>query len=158
MRDVAWSACFVAALLAVFISDTLYRRISNPLVASILSTGICYWVSREGARGLGFALAGCGVGAACLLWMYVMGWVGAADVKVFAAFGSLLGPDDAAWAAVYGFIVGGMMGLPVLWRRRRQPWVRGVQALAHARASGTTVPLGAALAVGVLAVAAKWVP
>jgi prepilin peptidase CpaA len=158
LRDVAWSACFVTALLAVFISDTLYRRISNPLVASILVTGILYWITREGARGVEFALAGGAVGAGCLLWMYVMGWVGAADVKVFAAFGTLLGPYDAAWAAAYGMCVGAVISVPALIRSRRMPSFASADPLERARATGTTVPLGAALAVGVRVAAAGWAP
>lgn len=154
----AWSAAFTVALVAVVISDCLHRRIPNGLSIVTLALGLSFWGSRLGLAGVGIALEGAFTGGAMLLLLYVLHWVGAGDVKIFAALGASLGPEGAFTAALYGLAVGGVIALWQVWTHPAGHfkldfvWFGGgAQApLARARRDGTTIPLAAALAAGVL--------
>ena len=158
LHDGAWVAATVAALLATIISDTLYRRIPNALSLAVWLLGCSYWGAHQGMPGLWLALQGTLVGGGLLMLLYVMGTLGAGDVKVFAGFGALLGPEQALWAGLYGLVAGGVLSLIAIYVHRlsladlRQGFahLRLGAALQRARQRGTTVPLGVGLAIGVL--------
>jgi prepilin peptidase CpaA len=150
--ELSWSSAYIASLLAVALSDSLYRRIPNSLNLTILFLGMACWVAHIGLMGFWVALGGAAVGGVGLLLMYISDMVGAADVKVAFAFGALLGPRDAGIAVLAGSIVCGLISLRYL--RPKLHW-RG--ALSWARAEGKTVPMGAALAIGVLLASMGWV-
>jgi prepilin peptidase CpaA len=150
--ELAWSTSYIASLLAVAVSDALYRRIPNSLCLTISFLGMVCWAAHAGPSGLLSALGGAAVGAAALLVMYLLNMVGAADVKVAFAFGALLGPRGAGVAVLVGMVFCGLMSLGYL--RPKLHW-RG--ALTWARAEGKTVPMGAALALGVLLASSGWV-
>ena len=107
------------------------------------------------------------VGLACWLPFYALGWLGAGDVKLFAAAGAWLGPMKS----LEGAFIGAMMGavLAVLWMLRNKGVRDSLQTLGMAAgspgllasASGedqtrSTLPYGIAIAFGALY--AAWVP
>jgi len=59
------------------------------------------------------------VGLALMLPSHVIGATGAGDVKLLAAFGTLLGPGRTGWAFLYSAIAGGAIALIVAVRRQR---------------------------------------
>ena len=65
------------------------------------------------------ALAGGAVGFLLLLPLHLCGAMGGGDVKLMAAFGTLLGPAGILAAAVFGAIAGALWGLGALLRGAR---------------------------------------
>lgn len=65
------------------------------------------------------ALGGFAVGLLLMLPGHLMGATGAGDVKLLAAFGTLLGPSGVFAAFLYAAIAGGVIALFVAARRRR---------------------------------------
>ena len=109
--EIGWSTAFASALVAICICDVLYRRISNALSLSVSLLGFGFWAVHGGAHGLLFALEGFGVGAAAMGVLYVMGLIGAADVKIFAALGASLGPAATLMAGFDGLLAGSILSL-----------------------------------------------
>lgn len=153
LANASWSNALVLALLATSLSDLMYRRIPNGLVLTVLALGFGYWGCMSGKSGLVHAGMGMMLGLGCLLPFYLLRWIGAGDVKIFAAFGAVLGPDAIWQAALAGLACGGLLSF-CYWDK--MPFeitsLKGGVALKQARAYGTTVPLGAALATGILMV------
>lgn len=111
------AAIAVAAAAAWY--DCKERRIPNRLVAAGMVTGLVLGLVTGGLRGLGAAVVGLLVGVGILFVPFALGWVGAGDVKLLAAVGSILGAKGAAFSMLYGAVAGGIISAAVLVRRRR---------------------------------------
>ncbi|HVF87976.1 MAG TPA: A24 family peptidase [Pyrinomonadaceae bacterium] len=81
------------APLAVIISyyDVRYRRIPNVLVLAALISGLAINAIIGGVSGLLTSLGGCALAFGLMLLLHIFGAMGAGDVKLFAAIGSVLG-------------------------------------------------------------------
>ena len=109
---VRWA--FVAALaLAATAWDLRLRRVPNALTFGAAALGFLASGLGEGMGGLAQSLLGWLVGLALFLPLFVVGGLGAGDVKLLAAFGAWLGPTGALWSAFWASIVGGAMALVV---------------------------------------------
>ena len=64
------------------------------------------------------SFAGLGIGLAMLMPLYVLGAMGAGDVKLLGVAGAFLGPAGAILAGLATFIIGGIYGL--VWIGLRQ--------------------------------------
>lgn len=108
-----------------------------------------------------YAFGGFGLGL--LLWLpfYALGWLGAGDVKMFAAAAMWLGPYGALMASVFSAAAGGVLAiLWLLWARgARQTAERAALAVTNpsllasmteARPGKPVLPYGVALAAGVI--------
>lgn len=162
-------AMFTLLSLYACVSDLRMRRIPNGLVLALAVLGICYSIGMGGLRA-GLFTSMSGFIAGLLIWLpfWLLGWLGAGDVKFFAAAAAWLGPWGAVQAAAVGALVGAV--LTVVWLG----WERGIVvalqksliAFVHPKVlvspSATTsdrrrlVPYGIALATGILFVA--WFP
>ena len=94
---------------AAVTEDLLYGRISNWTAGAGFLGGILLHAWQGGWRGGLWALAGAAVGFMVFLVFFLAKGMGGGDVKLMAAFGSLVGPGatlSAAWAAA---LVGGLM-------------------------------------------------
>lgn len=159
---------YTALLLAAAVGDVRTRRIPNRLVLVIAVSGFTFSVltapvlpgALRGAEGL---LAG----FACWLPFYAIGWLGAGDVKLFAAAGSWLGPMQAFEGALIAAVSGAVLALVwMVWSYGAKN-VASTLAIAAARpttlaptanpvAPNRTLPYGVALAFGALV--AAWMP
>jgi len=111
-------------------TDLLWRRVPNSLVITGLCLGIGLNGWSGGLRGLTASLAGAGLGLALFLPFFVLGGMGAGDVKLLAALGSLLGPADLLKTALAGAVAGGLMALvAAIWQRRLLATFRGIGGL-----------------------------
>jgi prepilin peptidase CpaA len=111
---------------------------------------------------------GGGIIAGLALWLpfYVMGWLGAGDVKLYAAAGAWLGPARAVEGALVGALFGAV--LAVVYMLKSQGIKQTAETLGMAaatpemlaRPSGTgkrsVLPYGVAIAFGALW--AAWMP
>lgn len=92
-------------------TDTFLSKIPNPLNLILLLAGFFYHGYTSGASGLGLALAGTLLGGALLIVPYLLGGMGAGDVKALAALGALLGPWDVLQTFLYAGLAGGVMAM-----------------------------------------------
>jgi prepilin peptidase CpaA len=113
------SVLVIAAGVAATVIDIRERRVPNLLTMPLASTGLVLAMGGVGDVSLGGALGGLALGLALLLPAHVAGATGAGDVKLLAAFGTLLGPSGVFYAFLYGAIAGGLMALAVAAARGR---------------------------------------
>jgi prepilin peptidase CpaA len=108
-------AVTVLVVAAAFI-DVREHRIPNLLVLSgiVIALLMAYLPGGSVTRALSGALAGFAMGLP-LYWLRAMG---AGDVKLMAMAGAFLGGAEAVMACLVIFIVGGVLGLVAVARRR----------------------------------------
>lgn len=159
---------FTLLLVYAAYGDLRTRRIPNRLVALLAATGLVYSVAAFPLLPGGLrALEGLLVGLACWLPFYAVGWLGAGDVKLFAAAGCWLGPLHTVEGALMAALVGAVVAL--VWMVVNRGWKSSLSTLSVAAAVPSilasppapdegvrTVPYGVALALG--AIGAAWMP
>jgi len=132
---------------AAMIEDLRHRTISNwiPLVA--LSGGLLCQVLDKGWWGLPAAGLGAISGFGVFLVFYLLGGMGAGDIKLMAGFGALLGASSKLVVAVLcTAIIGALLAMLVLavsWLRAR--WQKG----SGTQEAPRTIPYAPAIALGV---------
>lgn len=160
---------FTAALAYACVSDVRSRRIPNRLAALLAGTGLIYStaVAASPWDGVLHGFAGLALGLALWIPFYALKWLGAGDVKLFAAAGAWLGPARALEGALIAAFAGGV--LAVIWMLRAYG-VAGTAATASLAISSPkrvvnhpvdirsrrAIPYGVALAIG--AMTAAWFP
>jgi prepilin peptidase CpaA len=98
-------------LLLICTTDTLYAKIPNLFIVVLTLCGFGLHVWLEGVAGLWTALLGLLVGFILLLIPYLLGGMGAGDVKALAALGALLGAGTILQVALYMSLAGGLMSV-----------------------------------------------
>ena len=170
--DMLAGMVFTSLLILAAVRDLQTRRIPNPLVLTLVVLGFAYSaitpVSLWGALwGALRAFEGLGIAMACWLPFYALGWLGAGDVKLFAAAGAWLGPGKAFEGSVIAALAGGVLGL--IWMLRSRGLRDSIETLGIAATlpgvladrspearSTRSLPYGVALAAG--AICAGWLP
>jgi len=126
-RWLAPAALYLLLLALAVRSDVQTRRIPNQVVLAgllagaalqaLLPAGAGLFSDAFGSLGLGTALAGAGIGLLLLLPMYVLGVMGAGDVKLLAMAGIFLGPQEIIRAALAAMLAGGVLAIgAALWQ------------------------------------------
>jgi prepilin peptidase CpaA len=93
-------------LLSSAIADLLYMKIPNWLTFPALASGLFINVIAGGTEGLLFGAEGIGVGFGVLIFFYMLGVMGAGDVKLMAAVGSFAGPKEVFMIFTLATILG----------------------------------------------------
>lgn len=106
----------VAALLiplAIIITyyDVRYRRIPNAFVLATLASGLVINAIYGGLNGILMSLGGCAIAFILMFVLHVFGAMGAGDVKLFAAVGSLTGAHLVLPTFVVVILTGGALAL-----------------------------------------------
>ena len=106
-------AIFCASLFFIFVCtiDTFKSRIPNLLNVLLIVTGFTLNFLASGIHGLLLSLIGMALGFGLLVLPYIMGGLGAGDVKTLSALGALIGPFDLLHVFVYMGIFGGLFAL-----------------------------------------------
>jgi prepilin peptidase CpaA len=109
-------------LVTAIASDLRWRTIPNWLTTPAVLLGLGFHTVMNQFAGFVYSLEGAAVGLGLFIIFYVCGWMGAGDVKLFAAVGSFLGPVQTISAAISIALVGGLLAFLVLgfnqgWRR-----------------------------------------
>lgn len=98
-------------LITAIYTDLRWSRIPNWLTFSAIGIGIITQAWIAGAPGALFSLAGLGVGMGLFVLPYACRAVGAGDVKLMAAVGSIIGPLGALSVALLSVMAGGLYAL-----------------------------------------------
>jgi prepilin peptidase CpaA len=113
------SALFLGLLAIGVVTDVRSRRIPNGLVLALTGAGLIGAVTGMSvARTPLDALLGALAGLALWIPFWLLGLLGAGDVKYFAAAASWIGVALAWRASVLAALLGGLMGVGVLVYRR----------------------------------------
>lgn len=149
--------------------DLMTRRIPNYLTLGAALGGLAFQSAVYGWSGLSHGGLGLVLGFSLLFLPYLLGGLGAGDVKALAAVGAWLGPVLVFYLFVYMTICGALMALGMLcWQGRLRSrlrqghaalvnWARclfyGLKPLAPAASRptpGDSIPYGTALALGMV--------
>jgi prepilin peptidase CpaA len=104
----------VVALVALAcITDIRTRRIPNVLTFGTTIAALLFHGSAVGTSGLATSVGGWMLGAALFFPVFALRGMGAGDVKLLAAIGAWLGPQQVAWVALATTIAGGAVALLV---------------------------------------------
>ena len=87
-------ALFLSVAIVAAIYDWRFRRIPNWLCLAGLIAGFCAQTYLRGAAGLLAAAEGFGLALLIYMPLYLLRGMGAGDVKLMAALGSIAGPLD----------------------------------------------------------------
>lgn len=148
--------------------DLRTRRIPNYLTFGLALAGFGFQLGWSGVPGLGNAFLGLATGFGLLIIPYILGGMGAGDVKALAALGAWLGPYRTMQLFIYMAVAGGLMALGILlWRGRLWAGIRGSVTLlingilcrhlpepqpeVDPQAKQDAIPYGVALALGMVA-------
>ncbi|HBP88106.1 MAG TPA: prepilin peptidase [Nitrospiraceae bacterium] len=113
-------------LVVAAVTDVREGRIPNWLTASLTVFGMGVQSWQHGWDGFLFSLGGLGLGLACLMFFYIKGGMGAGDVKLLGAIGTILGPSQVVVAFAFAAMLGGIYSLALLSNQGglRQAWER----------------------------------
>lgn len=167
--DMVAAVAFTLLLAGACVSDVRARRIPNVIVAAVFIGGLGYALAvLAPLAALERVLGGTAVGLALWLPFWVMGVLGAGDVKLAAASGAWLGVAGIVEASLLAAVAGGVLAV---WTLVRQGGItaavnRFAAWLLASRVTNTLapeltprerrVPYGLAIAAG--AAVAAWVP
>ena len=110
MHAFAWWPVLIVVVVATF-TDLRSRRIPNWLVLPFLAAGIAALTWRDGWHGLERSLGGAALALLLFGLLFLMGGMGAGDVKLCAAIGAWIGPGQLFIALVLTGLAGGVMVL-----------------------------------------------
>ncbi len=98
--------------------DVRYRRIPNLFVLATLASGLFINFAAGGAGGLATSAGGCLMAFVLMLVLHVFGAMGAGDVKLFAAIGSVVGTALVPSTFVVVLLTGGVLAVYTMLRSR----------------------------------------
>jgi prepilin peptidase CpaA len=165
---VNWLAGVVLVVVAVAaVIDFRTHRIPNLLTFPALALALVLQFSFNGLPGVAAGLLGMLVGVGLFLLPFLLGGMGAGDVKLMGVAGAFLGPEGALWAVLFSGLAGGV--LAIFWGllqgrlgrvfsrtaslmvaavdSRRREAQGGLPTLEQGK--GWTIPYGVAIAFGV---------
>ena len=112
--DIGWKILLPTLLLSASTLDILYSRIPNILTFSFMAGGLAYHSYTSGLDGFILSLAGLVLGIMLLLTFYLIGGMGAGDVKLMGAVGAVLGPKTVLNAFLFTGIIGGIYAVVII--------------------------------------------
>lgn len=118
-----WFFIIKIVLLLLMLGLALYqdireRKIKNWLTLPAALAGIALNIREEGQAGLIFSLQGWLIPILGLFVFYIINVMGAGDIKLFAAIGSLMGFRFTALSFVFSIFAGGVAAFVILFRER----------------------------------------
>jgi prepilin peptidase CpaA len=111
--DTLTTLAVVLVAVAACVTDLRSRRIPNVLTLSAALAGlVAHWLV-DGPGGALFSASGWLVGLFVFLPFFLLRGMGGGDVKLLAALGAWLGPQETLWLAIYTGIAGGVLAVVV---------------------------------------------
>jgi prepilin peptidase CpaA len=104
-------AVLIPLAVSVIYHDVRYRRIPNLLVLTALVAGLAINIVFGGLHGLTNSLLGFGLAFIPMLLLHIFGAMGAGDVKLFGAVGTILGVGLMPVTLVLVVMLGGILAI-----------------------------------------------
>ena len=104
-------ATAIAIALCATVTDIRSRRIPNVLTFGAAAAALVFHTVTSGASGAAASAGGWLAGAALFMPFFLLGGMGAGDVKLLAAVGAWLGAGNALWVAIFTSLAGGVMAV-----------------------------------------------
>lgn len=160
-----WTNILLIILLIIcVITDLKERKIYNKVLLPSFLIAITYHFYSGGWNGLTDSLLGAIVGLSILLIPYLMGGMGAGDVKLLAVIGAINGVGFVLMTALYMALAGGIIGIFILlFYKGFSNRIKGLIYFISCRLQGlkvpfslekealsTTYPYGVAIAAGAI--------
>jgi prepilin peptidase CpaA len=118
-RDPLFVAFLSIVLITIVVFDIRVHKIPNFIVYPTIIGALLYHFSTQGLDGALMGLKGLALGIGLFLVPYLIGVMGAGDVKLMGAVGAALGARGVFITAVLTSIVGGLYAIIVLFLNRR---------------------------------------
>jgi prepilin peptidase CpaA len=99
------------ALAVAVIEDLRRQKIPNFVTFPTMALAAAYSSSAYGLEGFLFSIGGLTLGIVFFIVPYIMGGMGAGDVKLMGAAGAIFGPKGIILASIMVFLIGGAYGL-----------------------------------------------
>ena len=147
------NVALAALLITVMYTDWRFLRIPNALTYPAMLVGVVFGVI-EGIPGELFTHGLVDHVAALILAFaisypfYAAGGLKAGDAKLLMAIGALRGINFLLYAAVYGALIGGVLAVGFILRRRLARPVAGAAPATMSGIMKTSIPYGVALGIG----------
>lgn len=128
---IAYGALLIPLTVIITYYDVRYRRIPNAFVLATLLSGITVNTIFGGVQGVLASLCGCALAFILMFIMHVFGAMGAGDVKLFAAIGSVTGAAYIIPMFLIVILTGGVLAVISALRARavRSTCLRVIQIL-----------------------------
>jgi prepilin peptidase CpaA len=140
-EPIAMAMMLVPMALMITYWDIRYRRIPNKLVLLTLIGGLLLNTIFSGWNGLLVSIGGSALGFGMMFVLHTFGTMGAGDVKLFAAVGSIVGISHVVQTLLIVAMVGGVLAVcKMIYARRVGRTMAGVVQFFFGLLPGQTVP------------------
>jgi prepilin peptidase CpaA len=93
------------------IEDLQHQKIPNVVTYPTMALAVGYHSFSGGFNGLSFSSGGLALGIALFIVPYLLGGMGAGDVKLMGAAGAIFGPKGICLVSILAVLSGGMYGM-----------------------------------------------
>lgn len=144
------------------ITDMKSRKILNVITMPAMIFGMIYHTYLSGFQGLLFSILGLLIGFFLLMIPFLLGGMGAGDLKLLAAVGAILGGEMVFQSFIYTALVGGIFAIFVMFKNNHRlvHWKRVWFSVVYLRSytglfqpktiqQTYTIPYGVPIALGV---------
>ena len=101
-------------LITAAIVDVRSSRVPNFITFPLALVGLVFHALSASGNGILFSLEGLGLGFILLIGFYIYGGMGAGDVKLLAAVGAVLGPQNVFVVFLFTALFGGLYALAIM--------------------------------------------
>jgi prepilin peptidase CpaA len=108
----------ILVLIISLVTDLRKRKIYNIVTLPAILIGFIYYSFFGGWEGFLFSGKGLIIGLGILLIPYLLGGMGAGDVKLMAAIGALMGTSFVFYSFIYTALIGGTIALVLIVKHR----------------------------------------
>jgi prepilin peptidase CpaA len=108
----------ILALTVSLYTDLRKRKIYNIVSLPTIVIAISYYTMNLSWDGFLFSGKGLLVGLSVLLIPYLLGGMGAGDVKLMTAIGALMGPSFVFYSFIYTALIGGAIAILLIIKER----------------------------------------
>jgi prepilin peptidase CpaA len=105
------SALLIPLAVIITYFDGRFRRIPNAFVLATLISGLAINTITNGWTGLLLSLGGCALAFVLMFVLHIFGAMGAGDVKLFAAIGSVIGAPLVLPTFLVVVLTGGLLAV-----------------------------------------------